>query len=67
MSVTEQVIQKIKGLSEGQARELLVHIGQKERAEAEEDRLAIEAPRRALAEPGDDIPWEKVKTDLGLK
>jgi len=35
--------------------------------EAEEDRLDLEAARRSLAEPGENIPWEKVKSDLGLK
>jgi prevent-host-death family protein len=30
-----------------------------------EDRIDLEAARRALKEPG-RIPWEKVKKDLGL-
>ncbi len=30
-----------------------------------EDRLDIEAARKALKEPG-SVPWEKVKKDLGL-
>ena len=67
MSITEQVIQKVKGMSEDQARELLLQLERQERADAEEDALDLEAARRALAEPGENIPWEKVKTDLDLK
>ena len=67
MSITEQVIQKVKGMSEDQARELLLQLERQERADAEEDALDLEAARRALADPGENIPWEKVKTDLGLK
>jgi len=31
-----------------------------------EDRLDSEAAREALAEPGENIPWEQVKRELGL-
>ncbi|MHA1568987.1 MAG: type II toxin-antitoxin system Phd/YefM family antitoxin [Alphaproteobacteria bacterium] len=34
--------------------------------EAIEDRIDLEEARKALKEPGDTIPWEKVKADLGL-
>lgn len=34
--------------------------------EALEDRIDLEEARKALAEPGDSIPWEKVKAELGL-
>jgi len=34
--------------------------------EAIEDRIDLEEARKALAEPGDSIPWEKVKAELGL-
>ena len=34
--------------------------------EAVEDRLDVEAARRALADP-ERLPWEKVKADLGIK
>ena len=67
MSIAEQVIQKVKKLSEDEARDLLAHIEHQERAEAEEDRLDIEAAQRALAEPGPNIPWEQVKKEMGLK
>ncbi len=66
MSVTDQVIEKVKAMSPAQAKRLLAYLKQHER-EQEEDRLDIEAARRALAEPGENIPWEKVKADLGMK
>jgi prevent-host-death family protein len=31
-----------------------------------EDRLDIEAARKALAEPGERIPYQKVRKELGL-
>jgi len=31
-----------------------------------EERIDLEEARKALAEPGDSIPWEKVKAELGL-
>jgi prevent-host-death family protein len=31
-----------------------------------EERIDLEEARRALAEPGENIPWEKVKAELGL-
>ena len=31
-----------------------------------EDEADLRAAREALAEPGPNIPWEKVKADLGL-
>ena len=34
--------------------------------EAEEDRTDNAAADAAIAEPGESIPWEKVKADLGL-
>jgi len=34
--------------------------------EALEDRLDIEEARRALAEDGPSVAWEKVKAELGL-
>ncbi len=36
------------------------------RAEEDEDRGDVEDARAALVEPGENIPWEKVKTDLEL-
>jgi prevent-host-death family protein len=32
----------------------------------EMDREDVEAAKKALAEPGKNIPWEKVKAELGL-
>jgi hypothetical protein len=34
--------------------------------EAEEDRQDLEAARRSLAEPGENIPLEKIAKELGL-
>lgn len=34
--------------------------------EAIEERIDLEEARKALAEPGDSIPWEKVKAEMGL-
>jgi prevent-host-death family protein len=34
--------------------------------EALEDRIDLEEARKAVAEPGDSISWEKVKAELGL-
>ncbi len=31
-----------------------------------EERIDLEEARKALAEPGESIPWEKVKAELGL-
>ncbi len=31
-----------------------------------EARIDLEEARKALAEPGENIPWEKVKAELGL-
>lgn len=66
MSATEQVIEKIRKMSSDQVEELLAYLEQKQNQEAEEDRLDVEAARRGLAEPGENVPWEKVKADLGL-
>ena len=32
-----------------------------------EERLDLEAIRRSLAEPGEDIPWTKLKKELDLE
>ena len=37
-----------------------------EAREAEEDREDLEAARRSLAEPGENIPFEKLAKELGL-
>ncbi|MFC1482568.1 type II toxin-antitoxin system Phd/YefM family antitoxin [Myxococcota bacterium] len=34
--------------------------------EEHEDRLDVEAARRALAEPGERVPYERVRRELGL-
>lgn len=44
----------------------LVSLKDLEALEALEDRLDLEAARKALADP-ERLPWEKVKADLGIK
>jgi len=44
----------------------LVPVGDLELLEALEDRLDLEAARVALAEKGPNIPWAKLKRELGL-
>ncbi len=44
----------------------LVPLEDLEALERLEDEADIRAAREALAEPGPNIPWEKVKADLGL-
>ena len=36
------------------------------RLREEEDQADIEAAEKSLAEPGENIPWERLKVDLGL-
>ncbi|MBM3840610.1 MAG: hypothetical protein FJ398_22145 [Verrucomicrobia bacterium] len=35
--------------------------------EASEDRQDLEDAKVSLAEPGENIPWEQIKTEMGLK
>jgi antitoxin Phd len=44
----------------------IVSVEDLELLEELEDRLDVEDARAALREPGPNIPWEKVKRDLGL-
>lgn len=67
MSALEAVAEKIKALSEEEARDLLVWLDRRQRVRDEEDEQDITAARRALAEPGGNTPWEKVKEEAGLK
>ena len=41
--------------------------GSAQRELDEEDRLDLEAVRKSLAETGENVPWEQVKRDAGLK
>jgi len=52
--------------SEGKPVAAIVPAEDLELLEALEDRLDIEQARRALAEDGPSIAWEKVKAELGL-
>ncbi len=45
---------------------VIVPLGDVALLEALEDFLDNEAADKALAEPGKNIPWEKVKAELGL-
>jgi prevent-host-death family protein len=44
----------------------IVPIEDLEMLEALEDRLDLEAAKRALAEGGENVPWETLKAELGL-
>lgn len=44
----------------------LVPVGDLALLEALEDKLDLEAARAALAEKGPNIPWVKLKSELGL-
>ena len=61
MSALELAVEKVKTLSEAQARDLLAYLEQ-----AEEDRADVETARRALAESGANVPWEEIKKESGL-
>ncbi|MBI4324454.1 MAG: hypothetical protein HY674_04250 [Chloroflexi bacterium] len=67
MSALEAVAEKIKVLSEAEACDLLAWLDRRQRLRDQEDEQDILAARRALAEPGENIPWEKVKEEAGLK
>ncbi|MEK7683987.1 MAG: hypothetical protein AAB466_01045 [Verrucomicrobiota bacterium] len=67
MSALEAVVEKIKALSEEEARDLLAWLDRQQRVRDEEDEQDIAAVRHALVEPGENIPWEKVKEEAGLK
>ncbi|MBI2929139.1 MAG: prevent-host-death family protein [Verrucomicrobia bacterium] len=66
MSTVEMVVEKAKRLSEREAREVLAVLDRLER-DRDEEREDIEASRQALAEPGENIPWETIKQEAGLK
>ena len=52
--------------SEGKPVAAIVSAEDLELLEALEDRLDVEEARRALAEEGPSVAWEKVKAELGL-
>lgn len=62
MSAVE-VISEIRKLPEDQRREVYRFVD--EQIQALEDHLDNEAADRALAEPGENIPWEEAKRRLG--
>ena len=79
MTVTEaernllRTVQRVAGerervtlTSEGKAVAAIVPAEDLELLEALEDRLDVEEARRALAEDGPSVAWEKVKAELGL-
>lgn len=50
----------------GKALAVLVPVEDVEALEALEDRIDLREAKKAMAEPGDNIPWEQIKKDLGL-
>lgn len=60
------VVEKAKHLTEREASEVLAVLDRLER-DRDEEREDIEAARRALGEPGENIPWERIKQEAGLK
>jgi hypothetical protein len=67
MSKVEEIEHAIEKLSHDEMEKLAGWI-ERRRAEieAEEDRIDLEAARRSLAEPGENIPLEKLAKELGL-
>jgi len=61
MSAVETVCEKVKTLSEDQARVVLDFI-----QSLEEDRLDADAARQALVESPERIPYQQVRRELGL-
>ncbi|MBI5523409.1 MAG: type II toxin-antitoxin system Phd/YefM family antitoxin [Desulfarculus sp.] len=43
----------------------LVHVEDAQYLEAREDAIDLREARKALAEGGDNVPWEQVKKELG--
>lgn len=50
----------------GKAVAVLVPVEDALALEALEDHLDLREARKSLAEPGDNIPWEQIKQELGL-
>ena len=62
MSAVE-IISEIKRLPQPQRRKIFRYVGKQMRRE--EDRRDNAAADRALAEPGDNIPWAEARKRLG--
>lgn len=50
----------------GKALAVLVPVEDAEALEALEDKIDLAEVRKSLAEPGENIPWEQLKQELGL-
>jgi plasmid stabilization system protein ParE len=68
MSNVEEIERAIEELSHDDLEKLAVWLERRRaEVEAEEDRIDLEAARRSLAEPGENIPLEKLAKELGLR
>ena len=63
----EQAIEKLPEEDYARLAEWFERRLAEETREAEEDREDIEAARASRAEPGENIPWEQIKAEAGLK
>lgn len=67
MSKVEKIEHAIEELSHDDREKLAAWLNRRRaEIEAEEDRIDLEAARRSLAEPGENIPWKTVKRENGL-
>lgn len=70
MTTVQEIAEAIEKLPEDEYAQLAEWFERRlaeEAREAEEDCEDIEAARVSRAEPGENIPWEQVKADAGLK
>jgi len=65
----EEIDKRLTSLDRGKGipgKKVIAQIQKKSKKRTQEDKEDLAAVRKALKEPGPNIPWEKVKKDLGL-